>query len=113
MQLNIVTVLFFFFMQLINKRYMRYFIMLSHKTYVEMRVSFGADGIMTPVAIRWNDGRVFEIDRVLDIRRAASEAGGSGTRYTVKIMGKERRLFFEDTYSDTGRARWFVETAVG
>ena len=65
---------------------------------------------MAPVSIKWKDGRVFEVDRVLDVRRAASDAGSMGIRYTVKIMGRVKRLFFEDAYSDTGRARWFVET---
>jgi len=80
------------------------------RVYVELRVSFGADGIMTPVEIKWSDGRVFEIDRVLEVRRAASDAGSMGLRYTVKIMGRVRRLFFEDAWSETGRARWFVES---
>jgi len=80
------------------------------KVYVELRVSFAADGTMTPASIKWKDGRVFEVDRVLDVRRAASDAGSMGIRYTVKIMGQVRRLFFEDDYSDTGRPRWFIET---
>ena len=84
--------------------------MYPQRVYVETRVSFGADGSMAPVQIKWKDGRVFEIDRVLDVRRAASDAGSMGVRYTVKILGQVRRLFFEDAYSDTGRARWFVET---
>jgi len=58
------------------------------------------------------DGRVFDIDSVLDARRAASEAGSIWMRYTVKILGQARRLFFEDAFSDTGKARWFVETYV-
>lgn len=83
------------------------------RVYVELRVSFSADGTMAPVRIKWEDGRVFKIDRVLDVRRAASDAGSMGLRYTVRIMGQVRRLFFEDAYSDTGRARWFVEQGAG
>ena len=86
--------------------------MVPKRVYVELRVSFGADGAMTPIAIKWADGRTFEIDRVLDVRRAVSAAGGMGVRYSVRIMGKDRCLYFEDTYSDTGRARWFVESMV-
>jgi len=85
-------------------------IMQLQRVYVGLRVSFGADGTMTPIEIKWEDGRVFEVDRVLDVRRAASEAGSMGLRYTVKIMGKVRRLFFEDAWTDTGRPRWFVES---
>jgi len=80
------------------------------RVYVELRVVIGADGTMTPAHIKWKDGRIYEIDRVLDVRRAASEAGSMGVRYTVKIMGRVRRLFFEDSWSETGRARWFVES---
>ena len=84
--------------------------MYPQRIYVEMRVNFSEDGTMRPVHIKWKDGLVYEIDRVLDVRRAASAAGSMGIRYTVKIMGQERRIYFEDTYSDTGRPRWFVET---
>jgi len=84
--------------------------MNPQRVYVELRVSFSAEGNMTPVQVKWKDGRVFEIDRVLDMRRAASDAGSMGVRYTVKIMGQVRRLFFEDAYSDTGRPRWFIES---
>jgi len=83
--------------------------MQMQRIYVGVRVGFSADGTMTPVRLIWKDGRVFEIDKVLDVRRAASEAGSMGIRYTIKIMGQVRNLFFEDAWSETGRARWFVE----
>ena len=83
---------------------------IRQRIYIELRVRFREDGNMTPVQIKWEDGRVFKIDRILDVRRAASAAGSMGIRYTVKIMGRTRRLFFEDAYSDTGRSRWFVES---
>jgi len=79
------------------------------RIYVEMLVNYSPDGTMTPTALKWEDGHVYEIDRVLDVRRAASAAGSMGIRYTVRIMGRERRLFYEDTYSTTGQPRWFVE----
>ena len=82
------------------------------RVYVEMVVIHGEDGIMMPAAIKWKDGNMYEIDRVLDVRRAASAAGSMGIRYTVRIMGHERRLFYEDTYSDTGIPRWFVENEI-
>ena len=83
--------------------------MFPKRVYVGMRVCFGADGTMRPVQIVWEDGRVFRVDQVLDVRRAASEAGGMGVRYTVRMRGLVRRLFFEDTYSASGKSRWFVE----
>ena len=84
--------------------------MYPKRIYVGMNVDYEPDGKMMPAVLKWCDGTVYEIDRVLDVRRAASSAGGMGTRYTVRIMGQERHLFFEDIYSDTGKSRWFVES---
>lgn len=45
----------------------------------------------------------FAIDRVLDVRQAASlRGGGQGMRYTCRICGKEVYLFCDD-------GRWFLE----
>ena len=82
------------------------------KVYVPVEVEFRADGVMLPREITWEDGTKYEIDRVLDIRQAAAmKAGGQGDRYTVKIQGKERYLFFERSANQTGNniGRWFVE----
>ena len=50
--------------------------------------------------------KVFKIDKVKDIRRAASlKVGGTGTRYTVIICGKESYLFNDEN-------KWFVEAKV-
>ena len=46
---------------------------------------------------------VFHIDKVTDIRRAAStKVGGTGIRYTVYIDGKQSYLFEDDD-------KWFIE----
>jgi len=84
--------------------------MIPKRVYVELLARYSPDGTMMPAMLKWEDGTMYEIDRVLDVRRAASSAGSMGIRYTVRIMGKERRLFFEDTYSETGKPRWFVES---
>jgi len=84
--------------------------MHPRRIYVELLARYSPDGTMMPAMLKWEDGTLYEIDRVLDVRRAASEAGSMGIRYTVRILGKERRLFFEDTYSETGKPRWFVES---
>lgn len=73
------------------------------KVYVEVVVEFNIDGKMIPKFLRWNDGTVYAIDKVLDERRAASlKAGGQGIRYLCRIHGKERYLFYE-------KPKWFVE----
>jgi len=84
----------------------------SAKIYVDVHVEFRSDGVMLPREIIWEDGRRFEIDRVLDIRQAAAmKAGGQGDRYTIKVQGQERYLFFERNASLSGNniGRWFIE----
>lgn len=74
-----------------------------YKRYVEMIVRYMTDGTILPLAVRWTPGQIYEIDRVLDIRPAASlKAGGAGIRYTCRIQGKEKYLWLEEN-------RWFVE----
>jgi hypothetical protein len=75
----------------------------SPKVYVAVRARFEPDGRLTPLSLTWEDGREYGIDRVLDMRRAAStKAGGAGIRYTVRIGAAETFLFLEEN-------RWFVE----
>lgn len=76
---------------------------MMYKVYVEVVARFDTQGNLTPLSITWEDGRTFEIDRVLDVRRAAStKAGGVGLRFCCRILGKEKRLYYEDP-------RWYVE----
>lgn len=50
------------------------------------------------------DGRKFEIDRLIHrCRAAATKVGGTGIRYTVSICGKQTYLFDEEN------GKWFVE----
>ena len=61
------------------------------------------DGMTVPLSVTWEDGRVYEIDRVLDARQASSlKVGGNGMRYLVRIGHAETFLYFENP-------RWFVE----
>jgi len=84
--------------------------MNPQRVYVDININYSPDGTMTPVTIQWEDGTIYEVDKVVDVRRAASAAGSMGVRYTVEIMGHVRRVFFEDVYSATGKPRWFVES---
>ena len=49
----------------------------------------------------------YEIDKVLQVRKAASEVGGRGIRYTIRIGRSETYLFDEEN------GRWFVEAKFG
>lgn len=76
---------------------------MARRAYVKVIVEYDPDGSIRPLFVEWEDGRKFEVDRLLDVRRAAAtKAGGQGMRYTVRICGRETYLFEDD-------GRWFVE----
>ena len=73
------------------------------KQYISVTARFDPDGDILPLYINWEDGRRFTIDRVTDVRYAASlKAGGAGIRYTCRIHNREKYIFLEEN-------RWFVE----
>ena len=73
------------------------------KINLEVNADFDLAGNIRPRSITWEDGRVFEIDRVLDARIApAMVAGGLGMRYICRIRGKTVKLFNDDGH-------WFME----
>lgn len=84
---------------------------MRHKIYVSVFALFSEDGSIKPLEVIWEDGRRFEVQKITDVRRAASlKGGGSGIRYTCLIEGKERYLFLEDIMPTTIiGAKWFVE----
>ena len=80
---------------------------MHNKVYVCVELIVDEEGGILPTSIIWEDGHKFSIDRVIDVRPAASQkAGGIGTRYTCMIMGQKRYLYWEDP-------KWFVEKTVG
>jgi hypothetical protein len=79
-------------------------IYLPERKYVEVIARHTTEGKCYPIEIIWEDGRRFEIDRIMDIRRAASlKAGGAGIRYLCRIINREIYIF-----DDNGR--WFLES---
>ena len=76
---------------------------MARRAYVKVVVEFSPEGAVKPLRVEWEDGRKFDVDRLLDVRRAAAtKAGGQGMRYTVRICGHETYLFEDE-------GRWFVE----
>ncbi|SEQ60330.1 hypothetical protein SAMN02910369_02089 [Lachnospiraceae bacterium NE2001] len=74
------------------------------KIYVDVDVEFQTDGSLIPKAILWDDDKTYEIQRIMEVRRAASlVAGATGVRYTVLVDGYESYLYYGDNN------RWFVE----
>ena len=74
-----------------------------YKEFVDVIVKYTRQGKILPMIIIWNDGRKYEIDKILDISPAPSlKVGGQGIRYQCRIKGKNTYLWLEDEY-------WFVE----
>jgi hypothetical protein len=74
-----------------------------NKVNVSVKAVFNADGGIKPISFVWEDGREFNIDKIIDIRRAASlKAGGIGIRYTCRVCGKQTYLYLDED-------RWFME----
>jgi hypothetical protein len=75
----------------------------ENRVYVAVDARIDKTGRMRPLRIIWEDGRNFEIQRVVDVVRAESlKASGTGLRYRCIVSGREVYLFFDG-------ARWYVE----
>ena len=72
------------------------------KVPVAVLAQFGTAGDTHPISITWEDGRVYPIESVTDLRSARSSS--SRLRYTVRIRGQETYLY------RTGD-RWFMDSA--
>lgn len=72
-------------------------VILVRKVYVNVFAAFTVDGQIFPHFFIWEDGKKYKIDRIVDIRRAAStRVGGVGWRYSVQIRGRQRYMWLED-----------------
>lgn len=76
------------------------------KTNVEVVALHKLDGSVVPLFIVWENRTKFKIDRILEVRKAASlKHGGFGLRYTCRVQGQIRYLYYENP-------TWFVENRV-
>lgn len=76
------------------------------KQYVPVVVRFDTEGKLRPLVIEFDEEHKYQIDKVLDVRRAACQrVGGVGDRYTCMIQGRETHLWLE-------QGRWFVEAKI-
>ena len=70
---------------------------------IDVVAKMSKSGFVTPLYIKWENDKIYEIDKVLDVRKKASlKGGGMGIRYTCKIKNQERNIWL-DGYV------WFVE----
>ena len=75
---------------------------MKERQYIGVTVRFDADGRITPLQVRWTDGRSWQVEKVL-FREGFPLAGEqrSGVRFTVEVKGQEKLLFYN-------RERWYV-----
>jgi len=79
----------------------------NNKVYVRVLAAVDKLGNVEPISFVWEDGSTYEVDKVTDVRRAASlKAGGVGIRYSVRVRNRPTYMFLED---DHGVSRWFME----
>lgn len=77
------------------------------KVCVSVTAEFFKEGGVKPLFLAWEDGRIFQIDRVKSVERAPAKVGALlPIRYTCLISGKERWLYLEPE-----KMRWFIEKA--
>ncbi len=80
--------------------------MAYRKVFVEVTAKFAREGGLRPLFVVYEDGRIFEIERVKAVERAPARVGAAlPVRYTCVIRGSEHWLYLEPE-----RSRWFVET---
>ena len=71
--------------------------------YIDVIARHRADGGIVPLYIIYQE-MYLPIDRILDVRRAASlKAGGCGMRYLCRMRGRDVILYLE------AEGRWFFE----
>lgn len=79
--------------------------MAKRKVYVKVIMIQDEEGTIQPLQIVWEDGKVFDVDKVIyRCRTSSTKVGGTGMRYTIRISGKETFLYYSEDEN-----RWFVE----
>lgn len=73
-----------------------------YKKYIDVVVHINPYGDIRPLIIVFNHKK-YPIDKIIEIKKAHSQVGGSGIRYRCRIQNQERNLFLE-------RNRWFIES---
>lgn len=69
---------------------------VNRKVYVDVYALLSKEGDLLPKSFVWEDGQIYEIDRIKKKEMQASrKAGGTGLMYTCIVDGKECHLYYE------------------
>ena len=71
---------------------------MGSKAYVRVLAEFDEKGNLRPLSFTWEDGRVFDVERLLFFSRG----GGRLTRYQIAVRGREACLYREGD-------KWFMQ----
>ena len=85
------------------------------RVYVRINASVDKLGVVHPTAIVWEDGRIFEIEKICDVLNGKRFGRGETLDcFKVMIRGRYKKLYLDR--SDRPRSqftgRWFVEVPV-
>ena len=76
------------------------------KVYVAVTVHFTMDGKVLPMSFIWEDGQVYQIEKVKNVCQLDDrDFGGFRTMYICQVKGRVTHLYYE---SGPG-GRWFLE----
>ena len=77
-----------------------------YKRYVDVITMITKEGKLIPMYLFWDERGTrtrIQIDRIVEVKQAASVVGGCGLRYKIVIKGQSHNLYYE-------RKRWFIES---
>ncbi len=82
--------------------------MVYEKICVRVVVEFPKGGGIIPQKLWWVDGQEIQVDKILIRESAPCRSGGIlMQRFTVKILGQERYLYY-----DNENEIWFIERLI-
>lgn len=68
------------------------------KIYIGVTAYINPEGVQTPKSVTWEDGSVYEIDRILSAKKI-----GISIQYRIMMYGREKIIHLGED------GRWFVE----
>jgi len=85
---------------------------MAEKLYVKVEIDWDTQGYVYPRSIKWEDGRVFRIDSVLEFHDISPHRtfGIRRTCFTVTVRGKTKNLYNESGSlpASISLLRWYL-----